>query len=76
MKFCRCNTYFCYLCGGRLPRENPYGHYSERNSKCFNQLFEGANDPFMENDLHEIEGNDSDDDFLVIEDANGLLRLL
>ena len=30
----------------------------------------------MENDLHEIEGNDSDDDFLVIEDANGLLRLL
>ena len=72
----RCNTYFCYLCGARLSRENPYGHYSERSSKCFNQLFEGANDPFIEADLHEIEGDDSDDDFLVVEDANGLLRLL
>merc|ERR1719266_2741078 len=65
----KCNTYFCYLCGARLSRENPYGHYSERSSKCFNQLFEGANDPFIEADLHEIEGDDSDDDFLVVEDA-------
>ena len=72
----RCNTYFCYLCGARLSRENPYAHYSDRSSNCFNQLFEGANDPFIEADVHEIEGDDSDDDFLVVEDANGLLRLL
>ena len=36
----RCNTYFCYLCEAYLPRHNPYGHFSDRTTMCYNQLFQ------------------------------------
>ena len=34
----RCNTHFCYLCGSKLPLENPYSHFSLTGSGCFNQV--------------------------------------
>ena len=33
-------------------------------------------DAFMEDDVIHNAGDDSDDDFLVVEDENGMLRLL
>ena len=36
----RCNTYFCYLCEAYLPRHNPYGHFSDRTTMCYKQLFQ------------------------------------
>ncbi|XP_061472992.1 E3 ubiquitin-protein ligase RNF14 [Rhineura floridana] len=40
-----CKQYFCWLCMGSLSRANPYGHFHDPASPCFNQLFLG-----MEND--------------------------
>ena len=37
----RCDTYFCYLCEAKLPRANPYAHFSSPNTTCYNQLFQG-----------------------------------
>lgn len=39
----RCNTYFCWLCAVPLKSTtNPYQHFSDPNSPCFNKLFEGV----------------------------------
>ena len=85
--YSRCNTYFCYLCESPLSKVNPYGHYSNPQSKCFNQLFEGANqEDFVDHgaaddngDIRFIANGDdfsSDEEFIVVEDDDGLLRLL
>ncbi|XP_054163551.1 E3 ubiquitin-protein ligase RNF14-like [Oppia nitens] len=39
----RCNTYFCWLCLETLPVTQPYSHFSNPASKCYNQLFLGVN---------------------------------
>ena len=36
--FFRCSTHFCYLCGSKLPLENPYSHFSLMGTGCFNQV--------------------------------------
>lgn len=39
----RCGTYFCWMCGEALKASgNPYQHFSDPKSSCFNKLFEGA----------------------------------
>lgn len=39
----RCNAHFCWICGVALKTPiNPYDHYSDPSSPCFNKLFEGA----------------------------------
>lgn len=43
----KCRAYFCWICNGFLSKQNPYSHFSERDSKCFNRLFEGVD---MDND--------------------------
>ncbi|KAI8850379.1 hypothetical protein BC829DRAFT_488742 [Chytridium lagenaria] len=38
---CRvCETHFCYLCGDTLKASNPYAHYNDKRSQCYNRLFE------------------------------------
>lgn len=37
-----CKQYFCWLCLGQLTRVNPYSHFNNPNSPCFNQLFQGV----------------------------------
>lgn len=37
-----CKQYFCWLCLHMLPKADPYGHFSNRSSPCFNQLFQGV----------------------------------
>ena len=77
--FFRCQTYFCYLCEARLPKEDPYSHFRIVSSPCYNQLFEGANDAFADEVVFEaVNFNDDseDEDFFVVEDEEGLLRLV
>lgn len=54
----RCGTYFCWMCGLALKAAgNPYQHFSDPKSSCFNKLFEGADeeeDPAADEDDHEF----------------------
>ncbi|XP_069810843.1 E3 ubiquitin-protein ligase RNF14-like [Dendropsophus ebraccatus] len=38
-----CKQYFCWLCMSTLTRGNPYIHFNDSSSPCFNQLFQGMN---------------------------------
>lgn len=46
-----CKQYFCWLCLGTLSRGNPYSHFNDPQSPCFNQLFFG------------VEPDDNDNEF-------------
>ncbi|XP_063784220.1 E3 ubiquitin-protein ligase RNF14 isoform X2 [Pseudophryne corroboree] len=37
-----CHQYFCWLCMNSLSRGNPYSHFNDPSSECFNQLFYGT----------------------------------
>ena len=67
--------------------DNPYRHFAEKGSKCYNRLFVGAYDRFIDEDdpvAFEYDdnaryiqrgGEEDAEGFIVIEDENGLLRL-
>ncbi|XP_044884602.1 E3 ubiquitin-protein ligase RNF14-like isoform X1 [Mauremys mutica] len=38
-----CRQYFCWLCMGCLSRANPYGHFEDTSSPCFNRLYQARN---------------------------------
>ncbi|KAK6503161.1 translation termination inhibitor protein itt1 [Arthrobotrys musiformis] len=43
--FCsRCWTHFCLLCGAFLFPDNPYQHYNQPKSSCYNRLWEGVDE--------------------------------
>lgn len=54
-----CKHYFCWLCICPLPRLDPYGHFSDSNSPCFNGLFQGIE---VDEDL--LSDEDDEDIFL------------
>ncbi|KAL4898617.1 RWD domain-containing protein [Aspergillus ambiguus] len=70
MKCFKCDTHFCYLCSSWLCEDNPYRHYNDINSGCFNRLWdlEGGDgiNPDGAEALHQIPDDllfdDSDDD--------------
>lgn len=35
-----CSTFFCFLCGQKLDKQNPYDHYGSSFSPCYRKLFE------------------------------------
>lgn len=37
-----CKQYFCWLCLGVLSKVNPYSHFNNPQSPCYNQLFQGV----------------------------------
>ena len=37
---CRPPTHFCYLCGNILNNKNPLTHFSDKESKCYNRLWD------------------------------------
>ncbi|XP_015187398.1 PREDICTED: E3 ubiquitin-protein ligase RNF14-like [Polistes dominula] len=37
----KCHTYFCWLCGRKLNPQEPYLHYRNPESPCFNMLYHG-----------------------------------
>uniref|UniRef100_G3MKP3 RBR-type E3 ubiquitin transferase n=1 Tax=Amblyomma maculatum TaxID=34609 RepID=G3MKP3_AMBMU len=50
----RCGTYFCWICLVALKASgNPYQHFSDPRSSCFNKLFEGAEE-LVDDDDHEF----------------------
>lgn len=56
----KCNTHFCWLCLGRVSSLNPYLHFQDPKSRCFDLLFEGIFDEFLVDNDEELE---DDDDF-------------
>ncbi|XP_030068264.1 E3 ubiquitin-protein ligase RNF14 [Microcaecilia unicolor] len=47
-----CRQYFCWICLSSLSRGNPYWHFNDPSSVCFNQLFQGidVNNDDLENE--------------------------
>ncbi|XP_001514922.1 E3 ubiquitin-protein ligase RNF14 [Ornithorhynchus anatinus] len=37
-----CMRYFCWICMGSLSRANPYRHFNDPSSPCFNRLFQAV----------------------------------
>lgn len=57
----RCSTYFCWICQVQLDPYQPYVHYNDRKSRCYNQLFQGV-------DISDDDDDDNNDgDFLMVE---------
>lgn len=40
MKCFKCDTHFCYLCSAWLSETNPYHHFNDLTSACFNRLWD------------------------------------
>ncbi|KAL2815988.1 RWD domain-containing protein [Aspergillus granulosus] len=40
MKCFKCDTHFCYLCSSWLMEANPYQHFNDLESPCFNRLWD------------------------------------
>lgn len=51
----RCRENFCYRCGERLDRNNPYDHFSDPNKRCHSKLFDYDD---VEDVQHPVEGYD------------------
>lgn len=49
----KCKTYFCWLCGKKLSKEDPYYHFHNPKSECFDRLYNGLipNEEDEEDDL-------------------------
>lgn len=73
MKCFKCDTHFCYLCSSWLIEDNPYRHFNDINSGCYNRLWdlEGGDgiNPVGAQALHQIppellefDDNSSDDE--------------
>ena len=40
MRCFQCGAHFCYLCGSWLDGGNPYKHFNEQGTSCFQRLWE------------------------------------
>ena len=64
----RCNppTHFCYLCGNILNEEDPFKHFRNKESKCYNKLWD---DPKKNENIEENnEDNNENEEDLEEED--------
>jgi hypothetical protein len=50
MHCAKCNSTFCWLCMQRINNANPYDHFNNTKSKCYNQLFAGVDINAMDDD--------------------------
>uniref|UniRef100_A0A6G1RZZ8 RBR-type E3 ubiquitin transferase n=1 Tax=Hypotaenidia okinawae TaxID=2861861 RepID=A0A6G1RZZ8_9GRUI len=50
-----CMQYFCWLCMGSLSRMNPYRHFNDPASPCFNRLFQAMH---IDGEFWEVEDED------------------
>ena len=61
---CRPPTHFCYICGHILNNDNPLSHFSDKESKCYNKLWDdeskNAND-ISANNSRIIDDNNEED---------------
>lgn len=52
----KCQCFFCWLCMNTLSKTDPYSHFNDSRSKCFDKLFEGIeqnenNDEYVQQDI-------------------------
>jgi len=70
----KCNSYFCWKCLAILDRTNPYFHFNDPQSACFNDLFENDGDSEDEDDDGGfriwLRGDDMDSDFSIDTDSD------
>ena len=59
-KICAPPTHFCYLCGCILDHKNPLKHFSNKESLCYNKLWD---DKKVEDISLEIEPNENSKDY-------------
>lgn len=57
----KCNAFFCWVCNTELRKNDPYSHYRDVGSQCFNKLYHGYVDEDDDND-YENEGSDEDEE--------------
>lgn len=67
----KCGTAFCWMCLEILKSKDPYDHYNDRSSPCYNKLFLGVN--VDEEDFELLDGEDEDDEMLEMDDVMELL---
>ena len=63
----KCHCYFCWMCLSILSRSNPYLHFNNPASKCFNRLFEGIQRDGQFENGDEFDDDDDDDWFFVVD---------
>lgn len=49
----KCERVFCWICAKVLPAGNPYSHFSNAKSPCYQQLFQGAS---LSSDKERVKG--------------------
>ena len=60
----KCNAFFCWKCRKELSHEDPYFHYRNPRSECFNKLYHGL---LLEEEDNEEEFEEFDN-LLEVED--------
>ncbi|KAJ3025232.1 UNVERIFIED_CONTAM: E3 ubiquitin-protein ligase rnf14 [Siphonaria sp. JEL0065] len=68
-----CDVHFCFVCGEKLNRSNPYAHFNTKGTSCFGKLFHGtvpgeynpADDPAVMGEIGGVERNEG----VVVEQA-------
>ena len=62
----KCSTYFCWICAAQLDKQNPYLHFNDPTSRCYNNLFANVDGPEQEqdqdNNVVQAQPDDDDDD--------------
>lgn len=49
----KCNQHYCYRCGAKLDRGQPYKHFSTPGLRCFSKLFDVES---VDNEWQPVEG--------------------
>lgn len=69
----KCNTFFCWSCKTELSRTDPYKHYQDPKSVCFEKLYEFEDEDEDDDDegidpIHFSDG-EIDEIFVIPDDA-------
>ena len=63
---CHPPTHFCYICGNILNNANPLSHFSDKESKCYNKLWDDEAKNNINRDINnkniEIDNNNNNND--------------
>ena len=59
---CPCGTHFCFLCSAYLDVRNPYAHFNTQGAGCYQRLWEGEEEPDLEQPARWADG----EDFLIV----------
>ncbi|KAG8199404.1 hypothetical protein JTE90_000272 [Oedothorax gibbosus] len=60
----KCGSFFCWLCMKVLRSSNPYKHYSDPTSECYNLLFPAD---YMDNEFEDVEPGEFLDGYEIVQ---------